>query len=198
VYQFLTNLRNFLIFHLFFFSVNLGGWLVMEPFITPALYQKYTTAVDEWTLSTAMAADPASGGLNQLEDHYNTFIVRHSLILPALVFHLQIFFLARPSRISLKLPVQDLTGFVCPSLSGRSTLGQGSHSFPRFAGLMRSRRLHGRGNTVFAFSSTFIPLQGHRTGNLFVSRLNRRVHADMFYFLPQDTITAVKSELLIY
>jgi hypothetical protein len=56
-------------------SVNLGGWLVMEPFITPSYYQKYPTAVDEWTLSVAMAADTASGGLQQLEDHYNTFIV---------------------------------------------------------------------------------------------------------------------------
>jgi glucan 1,3-beta-glucosidase len=58
------------------FSVNLGGWLVLEPFITPALYQKYPTAVDEWTLSTAMAADTAGGGLAQLEEHYKTFIVR--------------------------------------------------------------------------------------------------------------------------
>lgn len=55
-------------------GVNLGGWLVLEPFITPAIYEKYPTAIDEWTLHTAMAADPASGGLNQLDDHYNTFI----------------------------------------------------------------------------------------------------------------------------
>ncbi|OBZ75887.1 putative glucan 1,3-beta-glucosidase D [Grifola frondosa] len=59
-------------------GVNLGGWLVTEPFIVPALYEKYvntsTPAVDEWTLSEAMAADTASGGLQQLEDHYNTFI----------------------------------------------------------------------------------------------------------------------------
>jgi glucan 1,3-beta-glucosidase len=51
----------------------------MEPFITPSYYQKYTTAIDEWTLSVAMAADTASGGLNQLEDHYKTFIVRPDL-----------------------------------------------------------------------------------------------------------------------
>ena len=57
------------------FSVNLGGWFVLEPFITPALYQKYTGATDEWTLSTLMAADTASGGLSQLETHYQTFIV---------------------------------------------------------------------------------------------------------------------------
>lgn len=58
------------------FSVNLGGWFVLEPFITPALFQKYQpAAVDEWTISIAMAADTASGGLSQLENHYKTFIV---------------------------------------------------------------------------------------------------------------------------
>lgn len=56
-------------------SVNLGGLFVLEPYITPSLFQKYPSAVDEWTLSTLMAADTASGGLNQIEDHYQTFIV---------------------------------------------------------------------------------------------------------------------------
>lgn len=60
-------------------SVNLGGLFVLEPFISPALYQKYPGAIDEWTLSQLMAADTANGGLNQLEDHYNTFIVRLGL-----------------------------------------------------------------------------------------------------------------------
>ncbi|KAA1471083.1 exo-beta-1,3-glucanase [Dentipellis sp. KUC8613] len=59
-------------------GVNLGGWFTTEPFIAPALYEKYvnssTPAVDEWTLSQAMAADTASGGLGQLEKHYQTFI----------------------------------------------------------------------------------------------------------------------------
>ncbi|KAG8861682.1 hypothetical protein FRB96_002639 [Tulasnella sp. 330] len=60
-------------------GVNLGGWLVPEPFIVPALYEKYqnisTPAIDEWTLSLAMAADTSStGGISQLENHYKTFI----------------------------------------------------------------------------------------------------------------------------
>lgn len=47
----------------------------------PALYQKYANAnpiaIDEWTLSEAMAADTSSGGgIGQLEDHYKSFIVR--------------------------------------------------------------------------------------------------------------------------
>jgi hypothetical protein len=56
--------------------------LILLQFISPALYQKYPTAVDEWTLSLAMAADTASGGLNQLEDHYKTFIVRPNFFIP--------------------------------------------------------------------------------------------------------------------
>ena len=62
------------------YGVNLGGLFVLEPFIAPALYQKYPGTVDEWTLSEAMAADSASGGLQQqLENHYNTFVVRMAL-----------------------------------------------------------------------------------------------------------------------
>ncbi|KAL0578127.1 hypothetical protein V5O48_003870 [Marasmius crinis-equi] len=60
------------------YGVNLGGLFVIEPFISPALFQKYpNAATDEWTLSQAMAADTASGGLNQLEEHYKTFIVHN-------------------------------------------------------------------------------------------------------------------------
>ncbi|KAG8929654.1 hypothetical protein FRC01_003966 [Tulasnella sp. 417] len=59
-------------------GVNLGGWLVPEPFIVPALFEPYVNSTpaahDEWTLSQAMAADTANGGLNQLENHYDTFI----------------------------------------------------------------------------------------------------------------------------
>jgi len=56
-------------------GVNLGGWLVLEPFITPNYYQKYQGAIDEWTLSVAMAADNAAGGgISQIENHYKTFI----------------------------------------------------------------------------------------------------------------------------
>jgi hypothetical protein len=64
--------------------VNLGGWFVTEPFITPALFQKYPTAIDEWTLSLAMAADTGPGGglQSQMVAHYETFIVRP--ILPSL------------------------------------------------------------------------------------------------------------------
>ncbi|TDL22966.1 glycoside hydrolase [Rickenella mellea] len=65
------------------YGVNLGGWFVIEPFITPYLFEKYVNqsinVVDEWTLSQAMAADTAGGGLQQLEDHYNTFITEQDI-----------------------------------------------------------------------------------------------------------------------
>ncbi|KAG1804107.1 glycoside hydrolase family 5 protein [Suillus subaureus] len=61
------------------YGVNIGGLFVLEPFITPALYQQYPDAVDEWTLSTLMAADTASGGLQQIETHYSTFITEQDI-----------------------------------------------------------------------------------------------------------------------
>ncbi|KAF8623392.1 hypothetical protein AX17_007430 [Amanita inopinata Kibby_2008] len=61
------------------YGVNIGGLFVLEPFITPSYYQKYPGAVDEWSLSTFMAADTASGGLSQLEEHYSTFITEQDV-----------------------------------------------------------------------------------------------------------------------
>lgn len=57
------------------YGVNLGGLFVLEPFITPELFQRYPGTVDEFSISQAMAADQAKGGLGQLEEHYSTFIV---------------------------------------------------------------------------------------------------------------------------
>lgn len=61
------------------YGVNLGGLFVLEPFIVPSLFQQYPGSVDEWTLSTLMAADTANGGLNQLENHYDTFITEQDI-----------------------------------------------------------------------------------------------------------------------
>ncbi|KAG8739546.1 hypothetical protein FRC10_005456 [Ceratobasidium sp. 414] len=65
-------------------GVNIGGWLVLEPFISPALYEPYQPtnpdfsgirAVDEWTLCQAIAANKSSGGVAKvIENHYATFI----------------------------------------------------------------------------------------------------------------------------
>ncbi|KAJ7232221.1 glycoside hydrolase superfamily [Mycena haematopus] len=62
------------------YGVNLGGLFVMEPFIDASYFDQYSpTAVDEWTLSVAMANDTARGGLGQLENHYATFITEEDI-----------------------------------------------------------------------------------------------------------------------
>lgn len=61
------------------FGVNLGGWLVLAPVITPDIFQRYPSATDEFTLSKLMAADTVNGGLAQLEAHYNTFITEQDI-----------------------------------------------------------------------------------------------------------------------
>ncbi|KAG7091511.1 hypothetical protein E1B28_010539 [Marasmius oreades] len=62
------------------YGVNLGGLFVIEPFIVPRFFEKYPNAVDEYTLSQAMAADTASGGgLSQLEEHYKTFVTEKDI-----------------------------------------------------------------------------------------------------------------------
>ncbi|KAK4689279.1 glucan 1,3-beta-glucosidase, partial [Tremellales sp. Uapishka_1] len=59
------------------FGVNIGGWLNTEPFIVPALYEKYLntgvnnnqTAYDEYTLSQNMGSNMTAA----LTEHYETF-----------------------------------------------------------------------------------------------------------------------------
>ncbi|KAF9044947.1 glycoside hydrolase superfamily [Panaeolus papilionaceus] len=61
------------------FGVNLGGWFVLEPFISPEIFQRYGSVRDEWTLCERMRADPANGGINQMEEHYKTFITEEDI-----------------------------------------------------------------------------------------------------------------------
>lgn len=54
-------------------GVNLGGWLSIEPFITPSFFSRYPLTdgvVDEWTLSQKLGSSAAS----VIEKHYATFI----------------------------------------------------------------------------------------------------------------------------
>lgn len=54
-------------------GVNLGGWLSIEPFIVPSLFDTYTSSegiIDEWTLSKKLGDSAAS----VIEKHYATFI----------------------------------------------------------------------------------------------------------------------------
>jgi glucan 1,3-beta-glucosidase len=55
-------------------GVNIGGWLSIEPVITPSLFSDFKTSdgvIDEWTLSSKLGASRAQ---STLEKHYATFI----------------------------------------------------------------------------------------------------------------------------
>lgn len=55
-------------------GVNLGGWLVIEPFITPSLFDQFDpqdNIVDEWGLCAKLGPEEAK---KQLQHHYDTFI----------------------------------------------------------------------------------------------------------------------------
>ncbi|RAO71987.1 uncharacterized protein BHQ10_007999 [Talaromyces amestolkiae] len=54
-------------------GVNIGGWLSIEPFITPSFFSKYSTidgVIDEYTLTQKLGSAAAA----TIEEHYATFI----------------------------------------------------------------------------------------------------------------------------
>ena len=55
-------------------GVNIGGWLSLEPFITPSLFSSYDPnlgIVDEYTLSQHLGA---AGAAQTIEKHYSNFV----------------------------------------------------------------------------------------------------------------------------
>ncbi|KAK5005627.1 hypothetical protein LTR28_007478, partial [Elasticomyces elasticus] len=55
-------------------GVNLGGWLSLEPFITPSFFKGYSTrdnVIDEWTLSSKLGPTKAK---STIEQHYSYFV----------------------------------------------------------------------------------------------------------------------------
>lgn len=58
-------------------GVNLGGWLVTEPWITPSLFDAAgDAAVDEWSLCETLGAD---GCRSVLSEHWSSFITADDL-----------------------------------------------------------------------------------------------------------------------
>jgi glucan 1,3-beta-glucosidase len=58
-------------------GVSLGGWLSVEPFVTPSFFSRYSVRdniVDEYTLSSRLG----TGAAQFLEQHYATFITEQS------------------------------------------------------------------------------------------------------------------------
>ncbi len=61
-------------------GVNIGGWLSLEPFITPSLFNTFTASdnvVDEYTLTKKLGPGPAKA---LLEAHYATFVKEQTFI----------------------------------------------------------------------------------------------------------------------
>ncbi|QIX01616.1 hypothetical protein AMS68_007133 [Peltaster fructicola] len=61
-------------------GINLGGWLSIEPFITPSLFSGYTTrdgVVDEYTLSAKLGASKAK---STIEQHYSSFVNEQTFV----------------------------------------------------------------------------------------------------------------------
>ncbi|EOA88059.1 glycoside hydrolase family 5 protein [Exserohilum turcica Et28A] len=61
-------------------GVNVGGWLNLEPFITPSFFSQFGSKdgiVDEWTFTNKLGPGPAK---STLEKHYSTFITKQSFI----------------------------------------------------------------------------------------------------------------------
>lgn len=59
-------------------GVNLGGWLVLEPFITPSFFSNYDIElgiVDEWTLIEYLNSTQGYDAVvEMMETHYSTFV----------------------------------------------------------------------------------------------------------------------------
>ena len=61
-------------------GVNVGGWLSIEPFITPSLFNTFTASdnvVDEYTLTERLGPGPAK---QLLEAHYATFVTEQTFV----------------------------------------------------------------------------------------------------------------------
>ncbi|KAF2735827.1 glycoside hydrolase [Polyplosphaeria fusca] len=60
-------------------GVNVGGWLNIEPFITPSFFEAYGSKdgiVDEWTLCTKLGSRCKA----TLEKHYSSFVTRQTFV----------------------------------------------------------------------------------------------------------------------
>lgn len=63
-------------------GVNLGGWLILEPFLTPSFFDKYEEdlgIVDEWTLTKHVNETEGPQAVKDLlEKHYSTFVIEET------------------------------------------------------------------------------------------------------------------------
>ncbi|KAF2116980.1 glycoside hydrolase superfamily, partial [Lophiotrema nucula] len=60
-------------------GVNVGGWLNMEPFITPSFFEAYSVKdniIDEYTLCTKLGTQCKT----KLEQHYSSFVTKQTFV----------------------------------------------------------------------------------------------------------------------
>jgi glucan 1,3-beta-glucosidase len=114
-------------------GVNIGGWLVLEPWITPSIFENAgDAAVDEWTLTATLGQDQANAVLSQ---HWSTFITQDD-------FHQ----IARAGMNHVRIPigywaVSSLPGE--PYVDGQLEYLDSAISWARDAGLKVVIDLHG-------------------------------------------------------
>ena len=54
-------------------GVNLGGWFVLEPWITPSMFSEGDSVVDEYTYTQKLGKSQAQ---SNLENHWNSWITQ--------------------------------------------------------------------------------------------------------------------------
>ncbi|RKP08972.1 glycoside hydrolase superfamily, partial [Thamnocephalis sphaerospora] len=60
-------------------GVNLGGWLLLEPFIKPSMFEQFPQnehVIDEWTFCKSLGQDECR---KQLRRHYETFVTEDDI-----------------------------------------------------------------------------------------------------------------------
>ncbi|KAF2267330.1 glycoside hydrolase [Lojkania enalia] len=59
-------------------GINVGGWLNLEPFITPSFFESFKgSVIDEYTLCTKLGASKCK---ESLEKHYSSFVTKQTFV----------------------------------------------------------------------------------------------------------------------
>ena len=124
------------------YGVNLGGWFVLEPWITPSIFEatNNNAIVDEFTLTQALGPDAAS---SVLTSHWNTWITQDDFnqIAAAGLNHVRI-----PLGYWAVAPLQG-----DPYVQGQLPVLDQAIGWARSAGLKVLLDLHGGGYSIEYF-----------------------------------------------
>ncbi|KAI9705019.1 MAG: exo-1,3-beta-glucanase [Candelina mexicana] len=166
-------------------GVNLGGWFVLEPWITPSLFNEWANGggvVDEWTLSQALGRDEAH---SRLDNHWRTFITRDDF-----------FEIARAGLNHVRIPIgywaiTPLDGE--PYVQGQISYLDQAIGWARDAGLKMMIDLHGApGSQNAADNSGHAGSNTWGTGNTIQQTLNAIRALSERYTNQEDVVTAIE------